>query len=86
MPRFKLLLSLSSALLLISCAHQLPSKTPTPSVATETETPDQVDKVCTVIHPIYYSRHDTAGTVTQVQQLNAGIVALCPQYRPKAKP
>lgn len=82
MPRLKPLLLLSSTLLLISCQTH-PASTPTHSVATEA--PDQVDKVCTVLKPVYYSRKDTPDTIHQVQQLNAGIVALCPQYKPAAK-
>lgn len=82
MPKWKLLLTISSLSLLSSCATPALFATPTPSAATNA--PDQVAKVCIVLKPIIYSRlHDTAETITQVQQQNAAIVGLCPQYAPK---
>ena len=78
MQKLKPLLSLSSVLLLASCAT--PNLAPaSPIVSRATEAPDQVAKVCTVLHPVIFSRlHDTVETINQVKQLNAAIVALCP--------
>lgn len=81
MLRWKLLLTTCSVCLMTSCATPIASVSPTPSAATNA--PDQVAKVCTVIKPIVYSRlHDTAETITQIQQQNAAIVGMCPQYAP----
>lgn len=82
MQKWKPLLTLSSMLLISSCGTPSPSGTLTPSAVTNA--PDQVAKVCTVLRPIIYSRlHDTPETIAQVQQANAAIVGLCPQYAPK---